>query len=97
MYRAYLLATEVNEHCGICNVLVKRADNDVQDDEISPITPTTPYCIKETAADTASIIALCPPTGLGYESFSISVMYAPGINSCTLISATAKRTAEIPL
>lgn len=92
-----LLAVAENEHCGICKVLVINADNDVQEEDISPMTPMTPSCINEIAENTACVIAACPSTDLGYESFSISVMYAPGIKCCALISATANRIAEIPL
>lgn len=86
-----------NEHCGICNVLVIKADKDVHDDDISPITPITPSWINEIAENTACVIAACPSTAFGYESFSTNVMYAPGIRFCAFISATANRIAEIPL
>lgn len=45
----YVLAIAENEHWGICSVLVISADNDVHEDEISPMTPTTPSCINEMA------------------------------------------------
>lgn len=37
-----LLATAENEHCGICNVLVIRADKVVHDEDISPMTAMAP-------------------------------------------------------
>lgn len=93
----YILAPAENEHCGIWSVLVISPDSEVQEDEISPITPITPCCIKVTAEYTASVMAVWPTALEGYESFSTKVMYAPGISCWSLISAAAIRMADIPL
>lgn len=93
----FLLAMAEYEHCGICNVLVISADRDVHEDDISPMTPITPSWISDIAENTACVMAACPSTAFGYESFSTSVMYAPGIRFWAFISATANRIAEIPL
>jgi hypothetical protein len=53
----FLLAIAEKEHCGIWSILVISADRDVHEEEISPITPTTPSCINEMAEKTAWVMA----------------------------------------
>lgn len=92
-----ILAAAVKEHCGIWRVLVMSADSEVHDEDMSPITPTTPSWISDTVEKTACVIASWPSTSFGYESFSMSVMYAPGMMRWLFISRAARRIADVPL
>lgn len=69
----------------------------VQELDTSPMTPITPSCNNVTAAYTAFVTDIWLSVPPGNESFSISVMYAPGIMFWLLISLTAIRIAEDPL